>query len=311
MMKKGNPKLSIVVLNYNTCDLLFDCLSSLKKVKDEADFEVIVVDNASRDESVSMVQKEFPEVILVKNDKNLGFAAGNNRAKDKVRGEYVLFLNSDTVVYPNAIKETVKYLDENKEVGVISCKLVLPNGELDKDTRRSFITPWIGLIHLVLRLDRLFPRSPIFGRYWYGYISEDKIHEVDALQGAFFMTRKKILDDVGWFDEDYFLDGEDIDLSWRIKEKGWKLIYYPKVKVLHLKGVSKGKLVSDRRRKVNLGEKIRIRIQGVKSMEIFYRKRLWQKYPLLVNYLVLVGIKLVLLTRIIKTFLQWLIFDLR
>lgn len=311
MIKKRKIKLSIVILNYNTCDLLFDCLSSLKKVKDETSFEVVVVDNGSIDQSVSMVQKEFPEVVLVKNEKNLGFAAGNNRAKDKVRGEYILFLNSDTVVYPNAIKETVEYLDENEEVGAITCKLVLLNGELDKDARRSFVTPWIGLVHLVLKLDRFFPRSRIFGKYWYGYISEDEIHEVDALQGAFFMTRKKILDDVGWFDEDYFLDGEDIDLSWKIKEKGWKLIYYPRVKILHLKGVSKGKLISDKRRRVDLGEKIKIKIQGVKSMEIFYRKRLWQKYSLFVNYLVLVGIKLVLLTRIIKTFFEWLIFDLR
>lgn len=305
---KRDPKLSIVILNYNTKDLLFDCLDSLRKVAGEVEFEIIVVDNASSDGSCLMVKKNFPEVILIENEKNLGFAAGNNKAQNRVRGEYVLFLNSDTVVYRETIKQTVEYLDKHPEVGVVSCKLILANGRLDKDTRRSFITPWIGLVHLILKLDEIFPKSCVFGRYWYGYISEDKIHEVDALQGAFFMTRKKILDDVGWFDEDYFLDGEDIDLSWRIKEKGWKLIYYPKVKTLHLKGAAKGKLVSSKRRKMSLKEKIDIKLQGVRSMEIFYRKRLWNKYPFWLNILVIVGIRLVLIFRFIKAFLEWVIF---
>lgn len=311
MTSNTKPKLSIIILSYNTSELLSDCLFSLEKVKNEAKFEVIVVDNASSDNSVEMVRKNFPKVVLIQNEKNLGFAAGNNQARNKVKGEYVLFLNPDTIVYPGAIKETISYLDKNKEVGAVSCKLVLANGELDKDTRRSFITPWIGFIHLVLQLDRIFPKSPVFGRYWYGYISEDEVHEVDVLQGAFFMVRKKILDSVGWFDEDYFLDGEDIDLSWRIKEKGWKLVYYPKVKILHYKGVSKGKLVSQKSLKLSLGEKIRMRSQGVRSMEIFYRKRLWQNYPFWVNFLVLLGIKFLLITRVFKAFVEWLFLRFR
>lgn len=308
MVLKNNPELSIVILNYNTRDLLFDCLTSLRKISKEADFETIVVDNNSSDGSADMIKENFPEVVLIENERNLGFAAGNNRARNVVRGKYVLFLNSDTIVYPRSLRETLNYLKKNKDVGVISCKLVLPNGKLDKDTRRSFITPWIGLTHLVLKIDRIFSKSPVLAKYWYGYISEDEVHEVDALQGAFFMTRKKILDDVDWFDEDYFLDAEDIDLSWKIKEKGWKLIYYPKVKVLHLKGASKGKLISQKRRKTSLGEKIRIRVQGVKSMEFFYRKRLWQKYPLWLNLIVLFGIRLVLIVRVIRAFFEWLIF---
>jgi GT2 family glycosyltransferase len=301
--------LSIVILSYNTKKLLFDCLSSLKDVKNEFPFEVIVVDNNSIDGSDDMVEKEFPDVVLVRNDKNIGFAAGNNKARNIVKGEYVLFLNSDTVVYPGVIKETVSYLKKHKDIGALSCKLVLADGTLDKDVRRSFITPWVGFVHLILRLDRIFPRSKLFGRYWYGYISEDRIHDVDVLQGAFFLTRKKILDDVGWFDEDYFLDGEDIDLCWRIKERGWRLVYYPKVKILHLKGVSKGKLISKKRRRIKLSEKIKIKSQGVRSMEIFYRKRLWQKYPLVINILVILGIKSVLFARIFKSFLEWLFLD--
>ena len=221
--------LSIVILNFNTKELLRDCLRSLNEVEGKTGFEIIVVDNGSSDGSIEMVKKIFTDVSIIKNNRNLGFAAGNNKAKSIVKGEYVLFLNSDTVVPEFTIKETLKFIKEHQDIGAVTCNIVLPGGELDKDTRRSFITPWIGLTHLYLHLDRLFPRSKLFGRYWYGYIPENVTHEVDVIQGAYFLTRKDILDRVDWFDEDYFLDGEDIDLSWKIKKAGWKIIYYPKV----------------------------------------------------------------------------------
>lgn len=295
-------KLSIIILNYNTRDLLGDCLESLKKVKGEVEFEVIVSDNGSTDESVKMVKQEFPDVKVVENGENLGFARGNNRAKVLVAGEYILFLNSDTIVHSNTLKKCVNYLNEHKDVGALTCKALLSNGTLDKDTRRSFITPWIGLVHLFLRLDRMFPKSKLFGQYWYGYLDENQIHEIDAIQGAFFMTRKKILDQVGWFDEDYFLDAEDIDLSWKIKKAGWKNIYYPEVSILHLKGATKGKN-SMTKRNISLTEKLRYRLSGVNSMEIFYRKRMRNEYPLLINYIVLLGIKTLKALRFTKVVL--------
>src|SRR3989344_8923284 len=159
------PKLSIVILNYNTKDLLRDCLLSLKKVRGEIDFEVIVPDNGSTDGSPEMAEKDFPWVKrVVKIGKNLGFAAGNNKARQFASGKYVLFLNSDTVVHKNTLKYTLTYLKKRRDVGALTCKIVLPNGELDKDTRRSFITPWIGLVHLYLRLDRIFPKSALFSK---------------------------------------------------------------------------------------------------------------------------------------------------
>jgi len=246
-----------------------------------------------------MVKKHFPKVSLVLNKENLGFAKGNNRAKNLCRGKYVLFLNSDTIVKKNTLKKTTMYLEKNPEVGALTCKIYLPDGSLDKDARRSFITPWIGLVHIFLRLDRIFPKSKLFAKYWYGYISPDRTHEVDALQGAYFMSRKEILDKVGWFDEDYFLDGEDIDLSWKIKELGWKIVYYPEVSIIHLKGATKGKNKKSSKY-VSLKEKKKFRMSGVNSMEIFYRKRLWEKYPLVVNLVVLTGIKAVKIARYIK-----------
>lgn len=295
-------KLSIIVLSYNTQDLLRNCLISLEKVKEELTFEVIVPDNGSIDGSVKMVKKEFPQFKVIKNKRNLGFAAGNNTARKYCQGKYILFLNSDTIVKKGVLKKTVRYMDKNPKVGALTCKLILPNGELDKDARRSFPTPWVSLTHLVLRLDKFFPTSPLFARYWYGYVSENKTHEVDVIQGAYFLSPKKLLDDLNWFDEEYFLDGEDIDICWRIWKKGKKIIYYPKVNILHLKGASKGKKQS--KRKVALKSRLKFRMAGVNSMEIFYRKRLWDEYPYILNIFVLTGIKLLKLARLVKVILE-------
>jgi hypothetical protein len=296
-------KLSIIVLSYNTKELLRGCLVSLEKNRREVDFEVIVPDNGSVDGSPEMVEKDFPNARLIESEINLGFAGGNNLAKELARGEYVLFLNSDTIVHKNTLRETVDYLDRYKDVGAVTCKIVLPNGDLDKDTRRSFITPWIGLVHLFLKLDRLFPKSRLFAKYWYGYMPENKIHEIDALQGAFFLTRKKLLDEIGWFDEDYFLDGEDIDISWRIKDMGFKNMYFPKVEITHFKGSSKGKIESQNRKLVPLKDRFRYRMAGVNSMEIFYRKHLWSRYPFVLNLFVISGIKVIKAARFIRTIL--------
>jgi GT2 family glycosyltransferase len=248
-----------------------------------------------------MVRKHFPWVKVVENKKNLGFAAGNNRARPFCRGEFVLFLNSDTTVEKGTVKETIEYIKYNKKVGALTCKIELPSGNLDKDAIRSFPTPWIALTHFS-KLDRLFNKSKLFSKYWYDYKSENVIQEVDVIQGAYFLTRKSLLDDVDWFDEDYFLDGEDIDLCWKIKRRGWKVIYYPKVKIIHHKGATKGKN-KKAEKKVHLKKRIKFVMAGVDSMEIFYRKRLWNRYPLIVNYLVIFAIKTVKLTRLMKLFL--------
>ncbi|KKQ48536.1 MAG: Glycosyltransferase/rhamnosyltransferase [Candidatus Woesebacteria bacterium GW2011_GWD1_38_10] len=295
-MKK--PELSIIILNYNTRELLDGCLRSLEKVINEIYFEVVVIDNGSEDDSVEFVRKKYKWVKIFETGENLGFAIGNNFAKDIVNSEYVLFLNTDTVVPAGTLSGSLGYLKKHK-LGALGCKLILPDGSLDKDARRSFITPWIGLVHLFLKLDRIFPRSKLFAKYWYGYIPDDKIHEVDALQGAFFLTTKNILDKVGWFEEDYFLDGEDIDLSWKIKNLGYKIVYYPEVSIVHIKGATKGKNRKSKKY-ISFNDKLKYRLSGVDSMEMFYRKRLWDRYSLILNYIVLIGIKALKILRIIK-----------
>jgi GT2 family glycosyltransferase len=275
------PKLSIIVLNYNTKEVLKDCLNSIFKYKNEVPLEVVVSDNSSGDGSPEMVKKQFKWVTLVEGP-NISFSNGNNRAKDIVKGEYVLLLNSDTILHKNALKMTVGYLDNNPEVGALTCKLVLKNGELDKDARRRFPTPLISF-------DRLFLKNG--KKYWYEDVPSDETHEVDAIEGAFFLTRKKILDKVGWLDEKFIFDGEDLDLSFQIKKIGYKIIYYPEVSITHLKKVTKNKLTSVQMKR---------RMDGVDSMEYFYRKNLWNNYPLIFNYFVLVGIKILKVVRFIE-----------
>lgn len=284
----GNPELSIIILNYNTKELLLDCLNSIKKCKNEISLEVIVSDDASSDGSAQMVKEKFPWVKLLEGP-NEGFSKGNNRAKPYVKGKKVLFLNPDTIVHQGVFAKTVAYLKEHKEVGALTCRLILPNGSLDKDTRRRFPTPWISFNRLILRNGY---------RYWYQDVPDSVTQEVDALQGAFFLTRKKILDKVGWFDEDYFFQGEDIDLSWKIKNLGLKNIYYPEVSVTHLKGASTGKSKLWKAR-ISLKHKIRVKLATVDAMELFFRKHLFDNYPKVFSWFVIFGIKVFKVFRLI------------
>jgi GT2 family glycosyltransferase len=284
-------ELSIIIVNYNTKEELLTCLKSIYDLKYEVSFEVIVSDNGSSDGSIEMVRREFPQVLLLENKENLGFAKGNNQAKKYAKAENILFLNSDTILHKGSLKQPLEYLKNQGGVGAVTCKVVLKNGKLDLDTRRSFPTPWVAFAHF-LYFDRLFPKSTIFAKYWYGYIPDTKMHQIDVLQGAYCLVRKEILDKVGWFDESYFLDGEDIDLCWKIYQLGYKIMYFPKVSITHIKKASKKK---------NRNDSV---LSGMKAMETFYRKHLWSKYPLIVNYTVIGGIEILKKIRLAKTFLS-------
>lgn len=283
------PLLSVIILNYNTKELLEDCLNSVKAHMDEVSMEVIVSDNSSDDGSPEMVKKKFPWVKYTEGS-NDGFSKGNNRAKPLVEGDMVLFLNPDTVVHKDVFFKTVRYLKEHPDVGAVTCKLVLANGQMDKDIRRRFPTPWVSFQRLVLGMDKYF---------YYDNIPQDATHEVEAIQGAFFLTWKKILDKVGWFDEGYFFDGEDLDLCYQIHKAGYKLIFYPETTVTHLKGVTKGK-VKKWRHKLTPQQRKKIRLAGVASMERFFKKNLWKEYPLWFDYFVIIGINLFKIVRYIR-----------
>ncbi len=286
------PKLTVIILNYNTKELLSDCLKSVRANMNEVPMEVIVSDNSSTDGSQDMIKKDFPWVKFLEGP-NEGFSKGNNRARPFTNGEMVLFLNPDTIVHKDVFAKTVRYLEEHPKTGALTCKLVLSDGSMDKDVRRRFPTPRISFNKLILGKTK---------EYYYEYIPESATHEVEAIQGAFFLSYKKILDKVGWFDERYFFDGEDVDLCYQIHKAGYNLIYYPDVYITHLKGVTKGK-VKKWRHKLTDQQRKKIRLAGVHSMELFFRKNLWKNYPLMFDYIVILGINLFKIVRYVRVVL--------
>ncbi len=300
-------KVSVIIVNFNTRKITVDCVKSLLVCGAEAEMRIFVVDNASRDGSVAEFEKEFAAEIaggrmeILANNANLGFSRANNLPRGKCAGQYVLFLNSDTIVHPGTLAKTLEFMDAHPDVGALSCRLVLGDGKtLDRDARRAMPTPWVALSHF-LCLDRIFKGAKLFDRYWCGYVPENKIQEVDVIQGAFFLAPKKILDLVGWFDEDYFLDGEDIDLCWKIKNAGYKIIYYPEASITHFKGSSKGKKETGAAKsKISYRDRLKYVSSGARSMKIFYRKRMWGKSSLLLNYLVLGAINILIFLRTSK-----------
>ncbi len=260
-------KLSIVILNYNTEALLKQCLASLPK---HEDYQIIVVDNASLDGSVAMVKKEFPQVGLVSNAKNCGYTRGNNAARKIARGEYILFLNSDTKVYPGTLERMVKFMDETPDAGISTCMTVLPNGELYYASHRGFPTPWNSLLYFL----------GLPSNYRGNLKLLNQIHEIDACSGTFLLIRKPLLDQIGWFDEDYFSYGEDLEMCYRVKELGYKVYFVPDVKIMHYWGASSGLKSTSKDIAVKDPQNSRhwnnARYQ---AMKIFYDKHYRKQYP--------------------------------
>jgi len=293
--------LSIIILNFNTKDLLRDCLRSvLKSEKDSFRYETIVVDNASTDGSAALVKKEFLQIKLICSKKNLGFAAGNNSAISHISGHYVLFLNPDTIVFPNTFKEMINFMNSHSQAGAATCRVELLNGKLDEGCHRGFPTPWNAFCHFT-RLERVFPKIKLFSGYSLSHLSLKTIHEIDACSGSFLFVRREIGDSLEWFDEDYFWYGEDVDFCYRIKQKGWKIFYVPKVKIIHYKGVASGMKRQTRQISTATEEtRKKALASSTEVMRIFYQKHYQKKYPKFVNWLVMRGVALLELIRGVK-----------
>lgn len=290
---KGKINLSLIILSYNTRDLLRNCLVSVKKAeKNNFKMEFIVVDNVSVDKSAAMVKREFPWVKLIASPRNLGFSGGNNLGLKPASGRYILFLNSDTEIAPDALVKMVKFMDQDPKIGASTPKTMLFSGGMDPDCHRGFPTPWASISYF-LGLERLFPKSKIFGQYHKFYLDLNQPHEIDAGFGTFMFVRKEILDKVGKWDESYFFYGEDLDLFYRIKEAGWKVMFYPEPLVIHHKGASSG-LRRESKKVTRASKETRIRTAkaSIKAMEIFYKKFYQDKYPSWVTWIVIFGIRL-------------------
>ena len=282
---------SIVIISYNTKTLTGECLESIKKnVSKKISYEIIVVDNASGDESAEFLRKSFPDVILIANKDNLGFAKANNVGIKKTTGRYVLCLNSDTVVYPGTLEYMVDFMDNHKDAGASTCKLEMPNGEIDDASHRGFPTPWNAITHFS-GIAKVFPHSKLFSGYWQGWKDLSKTHEVDVLAGAFMLIRREAGDEAGWWDEDYFFYGEDVDFCYQLGQKGWKIYYVPEVSILHYKGVSGGiKKTSEKITTATKETRRRVTSARFNAMRIFYKKHYDKKYPKFLTWLVMQGI---------------------
>jgi GT2 family glycosyltransferase len=268
---KQRIDLSVVILNYNTVDLTRICLQTVLASKlGKYTMEVIVCDNASSDGSMDMVKREFPGVILIDNKKNIGFAAGNNPGIKRAKGRYILLLNSDTEVPSDTFKTMIAFMDGTPVAGAATCKLVLPNGSMDPACHRGFPTPWVAFTYLS-KLEALFPRTALFGEYHQQYKDLSTIHEVDCISGAFFMMRRECFRDVGLMDEEYFMYGEDIDWSYRVRSAGWKIMYNPTVTVLHKKKQSGRANILKKRR-------VTTEIYFHQYNWLFYKKHFEKKY---------------------------------
>ncbi len=285
---------SIIIVSYNTKDILLECIKSIIKTTTDIDYEIIIIDNNSSDGTVEAIQSASwrTKFKIIMNKENLGFSRANNIGVKKAVGRYILFLNSDTVVHENTIKTMVEFMDERAGVGAATCKVQLPNGELDDAAHRGFPTPWNAFCHFS-GLSQIFPASRIFAGYNLGWKDLSVMHEIDACAGAFMVIRREAGDEVGWWDEDFFWYGDDLDFCYRLKEKQWKIYFVPTVSILHYKGVSGGlKKGSEHLTKATTETKIRATKARFDAMELFYRKHYKHKYPQLLTWLVLHGIKL-------------------
>jgi GT2 family glycosyltransferase len=229
--------LSVIIVNYNVRHFLEQCLISVRKAAENISAETIVVDNNSADGSCSMVTMNFPEVQLIRNSVNSGFSAACNQAIKVSSGRYILLLNPDTVVEEDTFKRCLTFMEDHTDAGAVGVKMINGNGRFLPESKRSLPTPATAFFKMA-GFSRLFPKSRLFNRYYMGHLDSSETAEADILSGAFMFIRRNALDKTGLLDETYFMYGEDIDLSYRLINAGYKNYYYPGVKIIHYKGES-------------------------------------------------------------------------
>ena len=277
--------LSVVIVNYQTFELTKNTINSILEYDHPFSYEIFVVDNASTDDSLERLKDYFNDKVkFIASIENNGFAAGNNQALRQAEGKYQLLLNSDTLVWQNTLENIYEYMEANPDVGACGCRVLLEDGELDKACKRSFPNvknSFFRLFHV--------PTGSKDDNYNLTDLPDDEIYEIDCLTGAFMFMRKDALDKVGLLDETFFMYGEDIDLCYRIKHGGWKIVYYGKSKITHLKGASSKK------------QKSKLIYEFYRAMYIYYKKHHASESFFLVNWVVYLGIALLC---ILKLFLN-------
>lgn len=279
--------LGIVIVHWNTRDYLQRCLQTVFASEGDFTYRVVVVDNASDDGAPEMVREQFPQVRLIVCDENHGFPKGNNIGLRDLgyhgvgqvepgAPRYALLLNPDTEVLSDALYRMVQFMDSRPDIGVAGPKLTLPDGSLDKACRRGFPTPAVSFYHYS-GLAKLFPNSERFGRYNMSFADPDEDIEVDSVVGAYMQVRKECIEAVGLLDESFFMYGEDLDWSYRIKEAGWKVWYHAAVKVYHVKRAASRKST-------------KAPFEFWRAMLIFYRKHFRETTPAWLHFVILMAL---------------------
>ena len=223
----AKKKITVVIVSYNVRAFLVQCIDSVRKALEVLDGEMIVVDNCSKDDTVSYLQEHDPEVQLIANQENVGFARANNQAIRQSDSEYVLLLNPDTVVYKNTLRGCLDFMDAHPEAGGAGVRMLTREGNPAPESRRAIPTPWVAMLKMLG-----FTR-----RYYMSDLPWDEPCQIEVVSGAYCMLRRKALDQIGLLDEDYFMYGEDIDLSYRMIHGGWQNWYLP-YDIIHFKGES-------------------------------------------------------------------------
>ena len=270
--------LSIIIVNFRTYDLTKQTIISVLDTVKNIEYEILVVDNDSADGSLEKLIQDFKNESLVKfikNNHNDGFAVANNLAFKEAKGEYTLLLNSDVIVNDRTINESLDYIKGNKNIGILGCKVVLPDGNLDKACRRSFPTFKVSFYRMS-GLSKLFPNSKRFNQYNLSYLDENGVYPVDCVVGAFMLIDSAVMRKCNGLDESYFMYGEDIDLCYKVKELGYEVYYFGKYNIIHYKGAS--------------GKNKRLLYEFYKSMEIFYNKHYKKEDSFVINIITYVSI---------------------
>jgi O-antigen biosynthesis protein len=270
-------QLSVIIVNYNVKHFLEQCLCSVEKATGGLQAEIIVVDNQSTDNSVAYLAPQFPRVRFIANDENLGFARGCNQGLAASRGEYVLFLNPDTIVPEDCFRQCIDFFSTYPDAGALGIKMLDGSGQFLKESKRAFPSPMTSLYKL-FGLSKLFPHSKTFSRYHLGNLDENQTNEVDVLAGAFMMIKRTVLEKVGSFDETFFMYGEDVDLSYRIQKAGYRNYYFAGSSIVHFKGESTRK-----------GSMNYVRM-FYKAMSIFVRKHYGGSRAGIFNFLIHIAI---------------------
>jgi len=271
------PRISIVIVNFNTSRLLRSCLESIYAGANGVPFEIWVVDNDSCDGSVAAVRSLFPSVRVIANRSNVGFSRANNLAISRSRSEYVLLLNPDTRVISDAVERVMRYMEGRPEVGIAGCKVLNTDGTLQMACRRSIPTPRTAFFRLI-GLSRLFPNSRTLAKYNLSYLNADQTCEVGAVSGAFLMIRRQTVRNIGLLDERFFMYGEELDWCLRARQAGWKVMYYPAATIIHHKG---GSTIHNTRKAA---------FEFYRAMYLFHRKHYAGRHSPITNSLVYAGI---------------------